>query len=489
MARIQKPSIFISHNESDKKIALQIANFIKDESGKGYSVFMSSDPKFKGVRMGEDISVELREAIANCDVFLLLYTRKDVDWSWCMWEWGIASHPSSEKSTMIVLQCGSDAPKINAARRRVDVRVREDVLEFVKQYLTDKQMFRHGKAVAGHLADDVIEAKANALFERLSPLVKDIDPPVERSTWPYLQIAVPLETFEKISSEATPLDTDAQIKLIKESARVSVAGGKALNIFGRLGLTQNILLSKLARSVSGATGRKETPLLDCFCRQIAEASADKIPSIEAISVRGPEQEMEFVPVVTKVQIVGYLKTVFFDLYFLSLPKAPFKSVASEMLPKSDFYWKPLDKHLEHYKLVALSESMKTQEKNRLPVLDEKDVARYVIPRAAIDEFIVENRLRAEELTVADLLTNEHMRTTFEQSFAFVGVDDTMENARAKISGNVRDVFVTQTGLPQEPVRGLLTEVDLAQEVQGRDTKRGVSLSTPVTSDQVRVAGA
>jgi len=71
--------------------------------------------------------------------------------------------------------------------------------------------------------------RADTLFETLSPLVRDIDPPVETSTWPYLQIALPLETFERIRNEAPP-DTDAQINLIKESARVSVAEGKVLNI-------------------------------------------------------------------------------------------------------------------------------------------------------------------------------------------------------------------------------------------------------------------
>ena len=155
--------------------------------------------------MGKEISAELREAIANCDVFLLIYTRRDVDWSWCMWEWGVASHPRSEKSTMIVLQCGSDAPKINAGKRQVDVRQREEVLEFVKQYLTDKQMFRHGKAVADRYSDDVIESKANALFENLLPLIRDIDPPIETSTWPYLQVEVPLETVQRIGNEEASL--------------------------------------------------------------------------------------------------------------------------------------------------------------------------------------------------------------------------------------------------------------------------------------------
>ena len=98
LARTRNPTVFISHREADKSLALHIAKFIKDESGKGYIVFMSSDPKFKGVRMGKEISAELREAIANCDVFLLIYTRRDVDWSWCMWEWGVASHPRSARN-------------------------------------------------------------------------------------------------------------------------------------------------------------------------------------------------------------------------------------------------------------------------------------------------------------------------------------------------------------------------------------------------------
>ena len=98
--------------------------------------------------------------------------------------------------------------------------------------------------------------------------------------------------------------------------------------------------------------------------------------------------------------------------------------------------------------------MRGQEKNRLPVL-ESNVVRYVIHRAVIDEFIVANHERAKELTIHDLLADDSRRAILEQSFAFVSIDDTLEQARTKITGNVRDVFVTQTGSPQEAVRGWL----------------------------------
>ncbi len=463
MARARKPAVFISHSEGDKAIASYIAQFIKSESGNRISVFLSSDPRFKTVRMGEEISVEVGEAIADCDVFLFVYTRKDVDWSWCMFEWGMASHPSSAKSTMIVFQCGSDEPKIHAARRRVDLRVREDVYEFVKQYLTSKQVFRSGKAVADH-PEDIIKEKANLLFEGLAPLIRDIDPPVQTSTWPYLQISVPLETVQKITSETSPLDTEAQLNLLKESAKILKADEKVLNVFGRIGLAHNVLLSKIARSVTGITGRRHTLLLDCCCQQIAEASADTIPSIRTVTVQGLGQGIEFVPVVTKVQRVGYLRTVLFDLYLLSRPAASSKSVSEAML--RHFYWKLWDTQLEQSRLVDISKNMKKQKKNRLPVLDENEVIRYVIHRASINEFIVANLSRADQLTMHDLLADERMRATFEQSFAFIAIDDSLEQARAKITKKVRDVFVTQTGSPQETVRGWLTDVDLASEVPG-----------------------
>lgn len=487
MATPRKPVVFISHKHSDRKIATVLAKFIRAESNKIIRIFMSSDPRFKGVRLGEEISEELKTTLADCDVFLLVYTSPENDWGWCTWEWGVASHPLSKKTTMMVLQCGPEAPNVHAASRRVDCRDEDEVFAFVKQYLTDKDTFRSGKALAEYSDEEDLREKAKRLFNKLSPLIKNIDPPVENSTWPHLQISLPLETVQKIGSDTTPLDIEQQVSLVKESARVSTTDDKVLSIFGRFGMTPNIFLAKLTKTVTGMTGRKQTPLLDSCCLQIAEASADKRPGIRVVTVRDEEREVEYAPIVTRVQKIGYQKTVLFDLYFVTLPTH--SSVSSKMLSRNQFYFKPLSKQFEQLRLLEIIERMKDQEKHRLPVL-EAGIVRYVIHRAAIHEFIVENLSRAQDLTVHDLLTDNIRRTMFEQSFAFVGVHDSLEQARAKISGNIRDVFVTQTGSPNEPVRGWLTDVDLAStDKAGSDQEKGagVSMSAPKAAEKVSTA--
>src|SRR5437763_16815715 len=96
-------------------------------------------------------------------------------------------------------------------------------------------------------------------------------------------------------------------------------------------------------------------------------------------------------------------------------------------------------------LIALSEELKSQGKGRLPLLDENRRIKYIIHRASIDEFIVANLANAAILTMADLLNDAGMRSMFERTFAVVSRKATLDEARAAMKGDIRDVFVTSTG--------------------------------------------
>src|SRR5437764_4371065 len=167
---MSEPLLFISHKHSDKAIAEVLGNFIRSEAVRPIRIFLSSSPGFEGVRFGKGISGELKTALAEADVFLLIYTSADEDWSWCMWEWGVANHPASANTTMVVLQCGSDSPKVDTGTKRVNVRKIEEVQAFVKQYFTDAGLFPSlkGQALAGHFAKDVLDKKADQLFADLN---------------------------------------------------------------------------------------------------------------------------------------------------------------------------------------------------------------------------------------------------------------------------------------------------------------------------------
>ena len=107
--------------------------------------------------------------------------------------WGVANHPASADTTVIVLQCGTQPPVVDTATRRVNIRKLEEVQAFVKQYFTEPTMFPSlkGEALAPFFTQKDLELKADRLFSAVKPLVAPFDPTVEWSTWPFLQIELP----------------------------------------------------------------------------------------------------------------------------------------------------------------------------------------------------------------------------------------------------------------------------------------------------------
>ena len=80
------PLVFISHKHADRAIATAFGVFIRSEATRPIRIFLSSSPEFEGVRAGKSLSAEIRKALADADLFLLLYTSEDNDWSWCTWD-------------------------------------------------------------------------------------------------------------------------------------------------------------------------------------------------------------------------------------------------------------------------------------------------------------------------------------------------------------------------------------------------------------------
>ena len=110
------PLVFISHKHCDHKIALMLAAFIEERSAGAIKVHLSSSPDFQGPRFGKALNAQLRRALWSTDVLVLLYTSPDHDWSYCMWECGMAAHPQSPDTQIIVLN------KSNAASVKQQIR-------------------------------------------------------------------------------------------------------------------------------------------------------------------------------------------------------------------------------------------------------------------------------------------------------------------------------------------------------------------------------
>jgi hypothetical protein len=88
----------------------------------------------------------------------------------------------------------------------------------------------------------------------------------------------------------------------------------------------------------------------------------------------------------------------------------------------------------------------------------------------IEQFIVKTVLQGQgakqpgDLTLADLLADPLMLATFERTYALVGRQATLAQAKAAMAAKegCSDVLVTYGGTPKEAVLGLVTNVDIVR---------------------------
>jgi hypothetical protein len=108
-----KPTIFISHRHADKAIADVVAEFLDERSAGSATIYCSSHTDFVHPTAGDSLEVSLKRALGASDVVVLIFTSEAEDWSWCMWECGVATYPNDERATkVVVLQCGDASPRV-----------------------------------------------------------------------------------------------------------------------------------------------------------------------------------------------------------------------------------------------------------------------------------------------------------------------------------------------------------------------------------------
>lgn len=114
---------------------------------------------------------------------------------------------------------------------------------------------------------------------------------------------------------------------------------------------------------------------------------------------------------------------------------------------------------------------------RLPILDPKDVALYMIHQSLLSKYLAENSLKKADdpsvpfdpktATLREFLDYADMRDLVQGSLAFVSLTATVEDAKRimEATKNCQDVFVTETGQKDEPVKGWLTNIEIAKSLK------------------------
>ena len=300
-----KVRLFISHREADKAAAKAVANRLGMISNR-LEIYLASDSQFEGPRVGKSVNGQLAEALAQTSLVLLLYTGPDKDWSWCMWECGVATDPNEEVATNIVtMQLSGTAPKVYADNLMIKADNKDSVQNFVNQLCTDSKFFPSiGEALTTWDNNHAfIQDQADALFEVLKPYVAALD--IEEARWDGFTISLDGGTVTWLKEMEEVISGSSLDRLLK-SAVVSDPEDAGLEHFGYADLETGMTLFDLRRrweNERGGGGKKRTRWTEIIGEELWRIVTRRKPNLKwepFVSIK--EAHLWAYPVVYRYQV-------------------------------------------------------------------------------------------------------------------------------------------------------------------------------------------
>ena len=150
-------NIFISHRHQDAHLAKALHDELRTwVDGKG-EIYLSSLPG-QG-RPGNDLNAFLKDKLKQTDLFILVFTLADEDWSFCMWELGVVTGADTKPTRVVVFSCANKQPKVRIANDAYNARETNSVMDFVQVFHTNREwLIKH----------DETRASAEPLFQILN---------------------------------------------------------------------------------------------------------------------------------------------------------------------------------------------------------------------------------------------------------------------------------------------------------------------------------
>lgn len=471
-AQHREPMVFISHKHADRAIAEAVRAFIERRTNREVLVYQSSSGEAESPDIGRSLTSQLKEALWKAGVVILLYTSEDQDWQWCMWECGVATNPSSPDTRLIVFQCSVEAPRVFQDQVRVTVRESEDILKFVRSFLTDPRFFPDlGRALAPRLppTGDEIREAAEDLHKSLAVVL----PTVEVAEWaaqPLIRLQLPLETVDKLSAEARA--GGASSIELGDVIAVSFLDQQAKQIFGIAELSPGTKLSGLAaRWLEAVPGQTLEWVRDVEA-QLRRAARGEIPTVSWGYMREVGGQARYAPLLTRVRRVPALRALQFDVNLLPYDDLVATKVTSRMLPVSEIVCHRIDQvPLSELKVKDLAYRLRRDRLTRMLFIDGEKRVRLIVHRSMVDHYLSSKITESSgdvdvsNTTVANMLEDDpDLKLLFENSFGVVPTSARLTEVNAIMckDRNIQDVIVTETGGRDAPIQGWITNVMLAQ---------------------------
>lgn len=470
-----KPLLFISHKHDDKDVAEVIADFIKKKSGGRIRVYLSSNANYEGPRQGKSLNNQLKKALWEAAVVILVYTSNDNDWSFCMWECGVATDPRSVDTNIIVFQCMSDRPAPFDDQVRVKAWEEDDIERFAKEFLIEPSFFPgYGKAIAPGYSNTDVKEEAEEFSRKLKEKIPADGPARDWPALPFLQLELKRACVEQIVESKTQKEA---IQIVRANSTVAEWGSGTPQLFGKMEFSPQQPFTDLLRIWEKEYPHLKSHWFDSLTQQIAIGAIQGIQEVQTTLFREIRGNSEYIPVLSRIWSIPNKGKILFSVYFYAISSAVL--VTTQMTKLDKIYHGHLG-NAENIKLKDLLHDLEIRNWRRVPIVDANNHPMYIIHSSMIDKFI---RMRAfngskiEDLTLKDLLNEDKMLLTFQNTFVVVNAQATIKEARLKMESKVydpsiregqyercQDVFVTKNGTTDEPVLGWLTDRDLIDDI-------------------------
>ena len=267
---VKKTDIFLSHRHDDKPIADIIRRHL-NKWGFDNKIFQSSSPGH-GVVPGGQIKEDIKEALRQVKLLILVYTQTDEDWSYCIWECGLATDLNDRKNRVIVFQFPHNKTPKPFEDEEV-VKIDESgVKDFVINFFTKEGFFLGQPAFKPDISNETLETYFDEFYQELKS-VKIPGETKKRFRWDFFTLEMKPDDLAKIKEKSEKeIDEHELASLCKVTGHF----GEALKHFGYNSMEENMTLTDLINRWKKKTDDRQ----DINSEWIIEIKSELLSAIE-----------------------------------------------------------------------------------------------------------------------------------------------------------------------------------------------------------------
>jgi len=325
-----EPKVFISHKHSDAKIANVLTKHLKEWGVKESCIFQSSDPRH-GFTVGGKLKEELQETLKEINLLILLFTHKESDWSYCMWECGIAQGKSTAPSRTVVFQCTDDEPTVFKDEIRVKVNpngIRNFAQDFHKKSdFIPSEGTDNGEPFASSTPEEVIISRSERLLQEIS-----VEIPSGKSSsqhlWDFIRLRLDSKCMDQIALLRENDDAEGILQIIEESLELRapryVGIGNSIETavrqFGYAGFQEDLKMKDLVKRWEALNDVSNDAWIKDVYMSILRAVTNSPSSAVDNYFKSVREKADwwFFPITTRMRTFRD-HSVEFDLYLVRVP--------------------------------------------------------------------------------------------------------------------------------------------------------------------------